>query len=141
MGKYQDEMGKYSESAVRQASLKSPVPTLQRTNTENYKQIFPKQELCGHSPYFHIHVPVSDLYIPIIDLPIQLQEICGPTLGIYVWIAHGHMNVEIGTEAAQFPGKKNRKEIFLAVQLYSEIWTTHVSRVGNGISFRKNSAE
>jgi hypothetical protein len=26
---------------------------------------------------------VSDLYIPMIDLPILLQEICGPILGIY----------------------------------------------------------
>ncbi len=32
---------------------------------------------------FHIHVSVSDLYIPTIDLPILLQEICGPILGIY----------------------------------------------------------
>jgi hypothetical protein len=29
-------------------------------------------------PNFHIHVSVSDLYIPTIDLPILLQEICGP---------------------------------------------------------------
>jgi hypothetical protein len=28
-------------------------------------------------------VSVSDLYIPTIDLPILLQEICGPVLGIY----------------------------------------------------------
>jgi hypothetical protein len=44
--------------------------TLQRTNTENWKQIFPKKELRGHSPNFHIHVSLSDLYIPVIDLPI-----------------------------------------------------------------------
>jgi hypothetical protein len=56
---------------------------LQRTNTENSKQIFPEKELCGHSPNFHIHVSVSDLYIPTIDLPFLLQEICGPILGIY----------------------------------------------------------
>ncbi len=38
----------------------------------------------GHSPNFHIHVSVSDLYIPTIDdLPILLQEICGPIQGIY----------------------------------------------------------
>jgi hypothetical protein len=40
---------------------------LQRTNTENSKQIFPGKELCGHSPNFHIHVSVSDLHIPTID--------------------------------------------------------------------------
>ncbi len=50
--------------------------TLQRT--ENSKQIFPEKEFCGHSPNFHIYVSVSDLYIPTIDLPVLLQEICGP---------------------------------------------------------------
>ncbi len=59
--------------------------TLQRTNTENSKQIIPEKELRGHGSNFHIHVSVSDLYIPTIDLPILLQEICGcgPILGIY----------------------------------------------------------
>ncbi len=57
--------------------------TLQRTNTENLKQIFPEKELRGHNLKFHIQVFVSDLYISTIDLPILLQEICGPTQGIY----------------------------------------------------------
>jgi hypothetical protein len=56
---------------------------LQRLNTKNLKQIFLKKELRDHSPNFHIHVSVSDLYIPMIDLPILLQEICGPILEIY----------------------------------------------------------
>ncbi len=56
---------------------------LQRTNTENSKQIFLEKELRGHSPNFHINVSVSDLFIPMIDLPILLQEICGPILGLY----------------------------------------------------------
>jgi hypothetical protein len=60
--------------------------TLQRTNTESLKQIFPEKELRGHSPNFHIHVLVSDLYIPTMDLPILLQEICGPILGINRWL-------------------------------------------------------
>jgi hypothetical protein len=30
--------------------------------------------LRGHSPNFHIHVSVSDLYIPRIGLPTLLQE-------------------------------------------------------------------
>jgi hypothetical protein len=38
------------------------------------KQIFPEKELRGYSPNFHIQVPVRDLYIPTIDLPILLQE-------------------------------------------------------------------
>jgi hypothetical protein len=46
--------------------------TLLRTNAENWKQIFPEKELRGHSPNFHIHVSVSDLYIPTIDLPVLL---------------------------------------------------------------------
>ncbi len=57
--------------------------TAKNPNTENLKHIFPEKELRGHSPNFHIHVSVSDLYIPTIDLPILLQEICGPILGIY----------------------------------------------------------
>jgi hypothetical protein len=36
--------------------------------------IFPKKELLGLSPNFHIHVSVSDFYIPMIGLPILLQE-------------------------------------------------------------------
>ena len=35
------------------------------------------------SPNFHIHVSVSDFYIPTMDLPILLHEICGLILGIY----------------------------------------------------------
>ncbi len=58
-----------------------PIP-LQRTNSENWKQIFPGKELRGHSPDFHIHVSVSDLYITTNDLPFLLQEICGPILRI-----------------------------------------------------------
>ncbi len=48
--------------------------SLQRHNTKNSKQIFPEKELRSHSPNFHIHVSVSELYIPTIDLPILLQE-------------------------------------------------------------------
>jgi hypothetical protein len=64
----------------KQAKLGAVWLTLQRTNTESLKQILPEKEL--RSPNFHIHVKVSDLYIPAIDLPILLQEICGPIVGI-----------------------------------------------------------
>ncbi len=52
------------------------ISTLHRTNTKHLKQIFTEKKLRGHSPNFHIHVSMSDLYIPTIDLPILLQEIC-----------------------------------------------------------------
>ncbi len=48
--------------------------SLQRDNTENFKQIFPEKELRGLFPNFHIHVSVSNLYIPMIGLPILLKE-------------------------------------------------------------------
>jgi hypothetical protein len=57
------------------------VCTLQRHNTGNLKQIFPETELRGRSPNFHIHVSVSDLYIPTIGLPILLQENMWTDLG------------------------------------------------------------
>jgi hypothetical protein len=47
---------------------------LKRNNTKNSKQIFTKKELRGLSHNFHNHVTVSDLYIPMIGLPIRLQE-------------------------------------------------------------------
>jgi hypothetical protein len=47
-------------------------PRTPKHYTENSKQIFPERELRGHSPNFRIHVSVSDLYIPRIDLPILL---------------------------------------------------------------------
>ena len=56
---------------------------LQRQNTEISKQIFPEKEYRGLSPNFHIHASVSDLYIPTIGLPILLEEICRPILGLY----------------------------------------------------------
>ncbi len=51
-----------------------PPVTLSSSTAKNQyrklkKQIFPEKELCGHRPNFDIHVSVSDLYIPTIDLP------------------------------------------------------------------------
>ncbi len=43
--------------------------TLQRTNTENSKQIFPEKELRGHSPNFHIHVTIMCLWANYIFPP------------------------------------------------------------------------
>ncbi len=57
--------------------------TLQRQNTEISKQIFPEKEYRGLSPNFYIHASVTDFYIPTIGLPILLEEICRPILGLY----------------------------------------------------------
>jgi hypothetical protein len=41
---------------------------------KNPNYVFPEKELLGLSPNAHIHVSVSDLYIPIIGRPIFLQQ-------------------------------------------------------------------
>jgi hypothetical protein len=53
------------------------------------------------SPYFHIHVFVSVLYIPRIGLPILLQPNRQTNPG-NISIAHRYMTAGIGNEAAQF---------------------------------------
>ncbi len=53
------------------------------------------------SPNFHIHVSVSDLYIPRIGQHIFLQQNRQIDRG-NIKIVHRHVNVEIGTVAAQF---------------------------------------
>ncbi len=58
--------------------------TLQRQNAENLKQIFSEKEYRDLSPNFHIHVSVSELYILTMGLPVLLEELCGPILGIYI---------------------------------------------------------
>jgi hypothetical protein len=94
-----------STIASWQSWASSFLDTLQRQNAENLKQIFPEKEYRGLSPNFHIHVSVSELYIPTMVLPVLLEEICRLILGIYI-IAQRHMNVEIGAEAALFPEKE-----------------------------------
>jgi hypothetical protein len=56
---------------------------LQRQNAEYLKQIFPEKEYWGLSPNFHLHVSVSESYIPKMGLPVLLEEICRLILGIY----------------------------------------------------------
>jgi hypothetical protein len=57
-----------------------------RTAKNQYRKLetnIPRKDLRGHSPIFHNHVSVSDIYIPTVDLPMLLEEICGLILGIY----------------------------------------------------------
>jgi hypothetical protein len=72
--------------------MKLLLHTLQKTNTEISKQIFPEKELRGHSPSFLIHVSVSDLYIPTIDLPILLGINGVAKLYTYVDRSWEHIN-------------------------------------------------
>ncbi len=55
--------------------------TLQRQNTKNSIQICPEKELRGYSANSYIHVSESDFYIPLIGLPILLQENRGTERG------------------------------------------------------------
>jgi hypothetical protein len=54
-----------------------------KTQYRKFETRIPRKGLRGHSPNFHIHVSVSDLNIPTIDLPILLQE--------NMWTDPGHI--------------------------------------------------
>jgi hypothetical protein len=69
--------------SVSKLSIPLSVPALQRQNTEILKQIFPEKEYRGLSPNFHIHASLRDLYISTMGLPILLEDICRPILGLY----------------------------------------------------------
>jgi hypothetical protein len=65
-------MKKFRENEKRHLRFNTRT-TLQRPNTQNSKQIFPrKEQVRGYSPNSNIHVSVRDFYM--IGLPNLLQE-------------------------------------------------------------------
>jgi hypothetical protein len=71
------------------------------------KLLFPKQNYTVLSTSSYTHISVRELYISRIGLPILLQENMWTRSWEYtVKVAHRHLNVEIWTEAAQFPEKE-----------------------------------
>ncbi len=92
-------------------SFRYPQHALQR----NSEQIFPGKELHGLSPNFHIHVSVSDLYIPTIGLPVFCcRKIGGPILWIYKSLTDTWM-IKFWLETAQLLFWKYINGIFVAV--------------------------
>ncbi len=51
-----------------------PIEMVKSALQRNFNLCIPREELCSLSPKFHIHVSVSDLYIPTFGPPIFLQQ-------------------------------------------------------------------
>jgi hypothetical protein len=87
-----------------------------KNKCRKFETIIPKKGIARpqNITNFQIHVSVSDLYISTINLPILLQENMRTDPG-NIKIAYRHINVEVGTEAAQFPEKEYENGIFVAV--------------------------
>ncbi len=63
-------------TVVLQYLARNPASSPHTAETEyrKFETNIPRKELRSLSPNFHIHVSVSNLYIPTIGLPILLQE-------------------------------------------------------------------
>jgi hypothetical protein len=66
--------------------------TLQRTNTEKFETNIPRKGIVRPQSQFPRSCARERFvnYNPTIDLPILLQEICGPILGIYIYRSQTH---------------------------------------------------
>ncbi len=47
-----------------------------KTKCRKFKTYIPRKGISGLSPNFHIHVSMSELYIPTMGLPVLLEKIC-----------------------------------------------------------------
>ncbi len=75
-----------------------------KTQYRKLETNIPRKGTARLQSHSYIPVSVSDMYIPLIGLPILLQENRNSWIergNIIIYIAHRNMNVEIGTEAAQ----------------------------------------
>jgi hypothetical protein len=62
-----------------------PPPCIAKKKCRKFETNIPRKGISGSQSQFHIHhihVSISELYIPTMGLPFLLEEICGPILGI-----------------------------------------------------------